>query len=91
MFILYCTSNHPGASGKELNKFFPPNNSDDLCLIFCKNPSSMLPINSVGIKTSAMEVFYLPRPGTHQTINQLSTRGESNSPKFYNFCGQQSM
>ena len=74
MFILYCTSNHPGARGKELNKFFPPNNSDDLCLIFCKNPSSMLPINSVGIKTSAMEVFYLPRPGTHQTKSVVHQR-----------------
>ena len=30
---------------KELNKFCPPNRSDDLCLFFCIYPSSMtLPI-----------------------------------------------
>ena len=28
--------------GKELNKFCLPNSSDDLCLIFCMNPSSMV-------------------------------------------------
>ena len=27
--------------GNEFNKFSPPNSSDDLCLLFCKNPSSM--------------------------------------------------
>ena len=27
--------------GKELNKFCPPNSNDDLCLLFCINPSSM--------------------------------------------------
>ena len=27
--------------GKEFNKFFPPNRSDDLCLSFCLYPSSM--------------------------------------------------
>ena len=26
---------------KELNKFYPPNSSDDLCLLFCIYPSSM--------------------------------------------------
>ena len=29
--------------GKELNKFFPPNRSDNLCLFFCIYPSSMFP------------------------------------------------
>ena len=28
--------------GKALNQFCPPNNSDDLCLLFCINPSSMV-------------------------------------------------
>ena len=28
-------------NGKEFIKFFPPNRSDDLCLLFCLNPSSM--------------------------------------------------
>ena len=27
--------------GKELKKFFPPKSSDDLCHVFCTNPSSM--------------------------------------------------
>ena len=27
--------------GKEMNKVCPPNNSDDLCLLFCINPSSL--------------------------------------------------
>ena len=27
--------------GKELNKFYPLNSSDDLCLVFCINPSFM--------------------------------------------------
>ena len=31
------------AVGKELNKFFPPNRSDNLCLFFCIYPSSMFP------------------------------------------------
>ena len=28
--------------GKKFNKFFPPNSSDDLCLLFCINSSSMV-------------------------------------------------
>ena len=27
--------------GKEMNKFCPPNSSDDLCLLLCINPSSL--------------------------------------------------
>ena len=30
--------------GKEFNQFCPPNSSDNLCLIFCRIPSSMVPI-----------------------------------------------
>ena len=27
--------------GKELNPFYPPNSSDDLCILFCRYPSSL--------------------------------------------------
>ena len=30
--------------GKEFNKFLPSNSSDDLCILFCLYPSSMLPV-----------------------------------------------
>ena len=29
-------------SGKEFNQFCPPSSNDDLCLLFCINPSSMI-------------------------------------------------
>ena len=43
LFILFFKIILVGNSscGKELNKFCPPNSSDDLCLLFCLYPSSM--------------------------------------------------
>ena len=44
--------------GKELNKFCPPNNSNDLCLLFCKNPSSTRP--SLSDWSESIKVIFTP-------------------------------
>ena len=43
--FLFINSNRPVQNrkrGKELNKFCPPNGSDDLCVVFCINPYSVM-------------------------------------------------
>ena len=49
-FILFVVLVQNSQRGDELNTFCPPNSSDDLCLLFCLNPSSMLIWRDAGIR-----------------------------------------
>ena len=46
---------HNSQRGKEFNKLFPPNRSDDLCLFFCPYPSSMPPRLSKATKVLELQ------------------------------------
>ena len=48
---------HP-RQGKELNKFFPTNRSDDLCLFFCLYPSMDGPCNTGWQNRTIVNIHY---------------------------------
>ena len=47
--------------GKEFNKFRPPNSSDDLCLLFCLYPSSLVCTNQKRCRVHLLRLRILPR------------------------------
>ena len=67
----FSSNRHGAKFGKDLKQFCPPKISNDLCLLFCINPSSML--QSIYLVTLPLREKYIVGRGISRTIGNILT------------------